>query len=85
MSSRFTDPWAGGELSLPFKAKTSGSETYSKGRYLFIEPMPGGKMLIDFNRAYNPFCAYNEKYTCPFAPEENRLEIAIRAGEKHFR
>ncbi len=78
-------PLGGGELFLPFKDKTSGTETYSEGRYLFIEPMPGGKVLIDFNRAYNPFCAYNEKYTCPFAPEENRLEIAIRAGEKRFR
>jgi uncharacterized protein (DUF1684 family) len=78
-------PLGGGELFLPFKDKTSGTETYSEGRYLFIEPMPGGKVLIDFNRAHNPFCAYNEKYTCPFAPEENRLEIVIRAGEKHFR
>jgi hypothetical protein len=46
--------------------------------------MPGGRVLIDFNRAYNPFCQFNEKYTCPFAPEENRLDIAIRAGENAF-
>ena len=78
-------PLASDELFLPFKDRTSGVETYEKGRYLYIEPMPGGKMLIDFNRAYNPFCQYNEKYTCPFAPEENRLAIAIRAGEKRFR
>jgi len=77
-------PLGGGELFLPFKDKTSGTDTYSEGRYLFIEPMPGGKVLIDFNRAYNPFCAYNEKYTCPFAPNENWLEIPIRAGEKRF-
>lgn len=75
----------GGELFLPFKDKTSGTETYQKGRYLYIEPMPGGKVLIDFNRAYNPFCQFNEKYICPFAPEENCLDIAIRAGEKRFR
>jgi uncharacterized protein (DUF1684 family) len=77
-------PLGGGELFLPFKDKTSGTETYPKGRYLYVEPMIGGKVLIDFNRAYNPFCQFNEKYTCPFAPEENWLDIAIRAGEKRF-
>ena len=77
-------PLGGGELFLPFKDKTSVTETYPKGRYLYIEPMPTGNVLIDFNRAYNPFCQYNEKYTCPFAPEENWLEIPIRAGEKRF-
>ncbi len=78
-------PLASDELFLPFKDKTSGTETYERGRYLYLEPMPGGRVLIDFNRAYNPFCQFNEKYTCPFAPEENRLDIAIRAGEKRFR
>ncbi len=78
-------PLGGGELFLPIKDKTSGKETYSEGRYLYIEPMPGGKVLIDFNRAHNPFCQYNEKYICPFAPKENWLEIEIRAGEKRFR
>jgi uncharacterized protein (DUF1684 family) len=78
-------PLGGGELFLPFKDKTSGTETHPGGRYLHIEPMAGGKVLIDFNRAYNPFCEYNEKYTCPLAPEENRLEIPIQAGEKRFR
>ncbi len=92
-------PLGGGELFLPFKDKTSGIETHSEGRYLFIEPIhrgPGSlpdrqagtrteKVLIDFNRAYNPFCAYNEKYTCPFAPKENWLDIPIPAGEKRFR
>ena len=78
-------PLGGGELFLPFKDKTSGIETYPEGRYLNVESMPGGKVLIDFNRAYNPFCEYNEKYTCPFAPKENWLDIEIRAGEKRFR
>ena len=78
-------PLGGGELFLPFKDKTSGIETYPEGRYVNIEPMPGGKVLIDFNRAYNPFCEYNEKYTCPFAPGENWLGIEIRTGEKRFR
>ncbi|MGQ9510132.1 MAG: DUF1684 domain-containing protein [Thermodesulfobacteriota bacterium] len=75
----------GGELFLPFKDKTSEKETYPKGRYLYIEPLPRSKVLIDFNRAYNPFCEYNEKYTCSFAPEENWLPIEIRAGEKRYR
>jgi len=78
-------PLGGGELFLPFKDTTSSTETYPKGRYLFIEPMPEGKVLIDFNRAYNPFCEYNEKYTCAYAPEENWLGFEIRAGEKRFR
>jgi uncharacterized protein (DUF1684 family) len=78
-------PLGEGELFLPFKDKTSETETYRMGRYLNIEPMPGGKVLIDFNRAYNPFCQYNEKYTCPFAPKENWLDIEIRAGEKRFK
>jgi len=92
-------PLGGGELFLPFKDKTSETETYSEGRYLYIEPIAGGsesvgttpvpgtrteKILIDFNRAYNPFCQYNEKYTCPFAPKENWLDIPIQAGEKRF-
>ena len=77
-------PLGGGELFLPFKDKTSETETFSEGRYLHIEPITGGKVLIDFNRAYNPFCQYNEKYTCPFAPKENWLDIPIPAGEKRF-
>lgn len=78
-------PLGGGELFLPFKDKTSETETYRMGRYLNIEPMAGEKVLIDFNRAYNPFCEFNEKYTCPFAPKENWLPIEIRAGEKRYR
>jgi uncharacterized protein (DUF1684 family) len=77
-------PLGGGELFLPFRDKTSEAETYPEGRYLSIEPMPEGKVLIDFNRAHNPFCEYNEKYVCPFAPKENWLDIAIRAGERRF-
>jgi uncharacterized protein (DUF1684 family) len=78
-------PLGGGDLFLPFKDKTAGTETYPEGRYLHVEPMPGGKVLIDFNRASNPFCEYNEKFTCPFAPKENWLDIEIRAGEKRYK
>jgi len=78
-------PLGGGELFLPFRDKTSETETYPKGRYLSVEPAPGGKVLIDFNRATNPFCQFNEKYTCPYAPEENWINLMIRAGEKRFR
>lgn len=78
-------PLGAGELFLPFKDLTSERDTYRLGRYLFIEPLPDGRVLVDFNRAHNPFCAYNEKFTCPFAPPENWLDIEIRAGEKRFR
>jgi len=85
-------PLGGGELFLPFKDKTSGKETFPEGRYLYIEPMSRGsestrteKVLIDFNRAHNPFCQYNEKYTCPFTPRENWLDIPVQAGEKRYR
>ena len=77
-------PLGGGDLFLPFKDKTAGMETFPRGRYLFIEAMPDGRVLIDFNRAYNPFCQFNEKYTCPFATEENGIDLLIRAGEKRF-
>jgi uncharacterized protein len=73
------------EVFLPFEDMTSGAETHSNGRYLFVEPAPGGKVLVDFNRAYNPFCEYNEKYTCPLPLPENWLPFPVRAGEKKFR
>ena len=69
----------------PPKDKTSETETYPKGRYLFIEAMFGGKVLIHFNRAYNPFCKYNEEYTCTFTLVENWLGITIRTGENRLR
>jgi uncharacterized protein (DUF1684 family) len=68
---------------VPFRDKTSGKETYGAGRYLDPE-MHGGKFILDFNVAYNPFCAYSEAYTCPLPPVENWLQIPIRAGEKDF-
>ncbi len=70
---------------LPFVDTLAGNETYPAGRYLEPEPTKGGRFLVDFNLAYNPYCAYNENYSCPITPFENRLKLAIRAGEKLFR
>lgn len=69
---------------LPFVDSLAGSETYPAGRYLEPEPLPGNHFLVDFNLAYNPYCAYNEMWSCPITPAENRLKVAIRAGEKLF-
>ncbi len=69
---------------LPFVDSLAGAETYPAGRYLEPEPLPGGRFFIDFNLAYNPYCAYNEMWSCPLTPAENRLKVAIRAGEKIF-
>jgi uncharacterized protein (DUF1684 family) len=69
---------------LPFIDSLAGRETYPAGRYLEPEPLPGGRFFVDFNLAYNPYCAYNEMWSCPITPSENRLKVAIRAGEKLF-
>lgn len=69
---------------LPFADSLAGSETYGAGRYLEPSPLPGGKLHVDFNLAYNPYCAYNEMWSCPITPAENRLKVPIRAGEKVF-
>ncbi len=72
-----------GHLFLPFQDATSGSETYGAGRYLELPILEGGQVLLDFNYAYHPFCAYSASYSCPLPPEENRLPIPIRAGERN--
>lgn len=72
----------GGGYFLPFTDTTSGKETYGAGRYLDLEPLPGGRFEVDFNMAYNPYCAYNLNWSCPIPPAENRLQVPIRAGEK---
>jgi uncharacterized protein len=69
------------QLFVPFADATTGEETYFAGRYLDLHPTPTGLYVIDFNEAYNPYCAYNEKYDCPFPPPSNRLDIPVRAGE----
>ncbi len=69
---------------LPFVDSLAGKETYPAGRYLEPEPLPGGRFLVDFNLAYNPYCAYNDAWSCPLTPFENRLKVPIRAGEMLF-
>ena len=70
---------------LPFADALAGSETYGAGRYLDPHELPDGKLLLDFNMAYNPYCAYNENWSCPLTPPENRLSVPIRAGEKVYK
>ena len=69
---------------LPFVDSLSGKETYPAGRYLEPKPIGGGRFIVDFNYAYNPYCAYNESWSCPITPFENHINIPIRAGEKKF-
>ena len=69
---------------LPFADALAGKETYPSGRYLEPEELHGNRFLVDFNLAYNPYCAYNEMWSCPITPPENRLKVPIRAGEKIY-
>ncbi|WP_224996834.1 DUF1684 domain-containing protein [Cesiribacter sp. SM1] len=71
-------------LFVPFADETSARETYGAGRYLEVPDPEGNKIVLDFNQAYNPYCAYNERYTCPLPPKENILPVAIEAGEKSY-
>lgn len=71
-------------LFLPFSDLTCGKESYIGGRYIDMRIPKSEKIIIDFNTAYNPYCAYNHKYSCPIVPLENDLNIEIRAGVKKF-
>lgn len=71
-------------LFLPFSDLTCGKESYIGGRYMDMRIPKTGTMTIDFNKAYNPYCAYNPKYSCPLIPLENDLDIEILAGVKKF-
>ena len=71
-------------LFLPFLDNTNGESTYGGGRYIDMKIPNANTVEIDFNRAYNPYCAYNEKYSCPIVPRENYLDIEVRAGVKKF-
>ncbi len=80
----------GGGVFLPFKDATSGRETYGGGRYLLDTikhadlGQRDGRLILDFNYAYNPSCAYNPEWVCPLAPPENTLPVEVRAGEKAY-
>lgn len=75
-----------GKLFLPFADNTSGIDTYGAGRYLELEKIPGSSTItLDFNKAYNPYCAYNDSYSCPLPPAENVLKVGIKAGEKRYK
>ena len=69
-------------LFVPFADHTSGSETYPAGRYMELDPTATGIYVVDFNVAYNPYCYYSPEFDCPYPPKENRLDAAIRAGER---
>lgn len=79
----------GGGVFLPFRDSTAGNETYGAGRYL-LDTVKGadlgelyGELVLDFNFAYNPSCSYDPRWVCPLAPPPNRIDVAIRAGERH--
>jgi uncharacterized protein (DUF1684 family) len=71
-------------LFIPFTDLSNGFETYGGGRYLDLEMPDSEEIILNFNKAYNPYCAYNEKYSCPIPPKENHLNIAIKAGVLAF-
>ncbi|WP_242095095.1 DUF1684 domain-containing protein [Aestuariivivens sediminicola] len=72
-------------LFLPFLDETNGLESYGGGRYIDTRIPKGDTLVIDFNEAYNPYCAYNDKYSCPIVPRENYLKTRIEAGVKAFK
>ena len=73
-------------LFVPFKDLTNAHETYGGGRYLDfrMKDIEGASCVLDFNKAYNPYCAYSEGYNCPIPPRENHLEVRVEAGEMGF-
>jgi len=75
---------AGGDFFVPFADALAGKETYGAGRYLEPERRPDGRLHLDFNLAYNPYCAYGARWSCPITPAENRIPVPVRAGEMTF-
>jgi uncharacterized protein len=71
-------------LFLPFTDETSAEETYGGGRFLDLKIPAGDSILVDFNKAYNPYCAYNHRFSCPIPPKENHIPVRIMAGEKTY-
>jgi uncharacterized protein (DUF1684 family) len=76
---------SGDTYSVMFRDATSGKETYGGGRYLELEPadLADNRAILDFNKAFNPYCAYNPNFACPLPPAENTLPMAIKAGERY--
>ena len=74
----------GKELSFLFRDGTAGKETYGAGRFLETDLPKNGKVIVDFNKAYNPSCAFNPLYVCPIPPKENHLAMRIPAGERNY-
>ncbi|MEC4113021.1 DUF1684 domain-containing protein [Myroides pelagicus] len=72
------------QLFLPFSDLSSGGSTYGGGRYLDLEIPEGDQITLNFNKAYNPYCAYNPKYSCPIPPDQNFIKADIQAGEKTY-
>jgi uncharacterized protein (DUF1684 family) len=72
------------ELFLIFSDGTSGEETYGAGRFLYTDLPKDGRTVVDFNKAYNPPCAFTPYATCPLPPKQNELPVAVRAGEKKY-
>jgi uncharacterized protein (DUF1684 family) len=79
------DPAYKDDLFLPFADETNAIETYGSGRFLELKIPEGDELVIDFNKAFNPLCAYNHKYSCPIPPKENALPIEIKAGMKTYK
>ena len=81
--SSYDDPKYAYYLFFPFTDLTNGEDTYEVGRYIDIRIPEGDTIIIDFNKAYNPYCAYSKNYSCPIPPEENHLDIRVEAGTKN--
>jgi len=82
------DPEYKDYLFLPFTDDTSGEESYGGGRYMDVlttDERPDGTILLDFNNTYNPYCAYNKRYSCPITPRKNHLALEVKAGVKDFK
>ncbi len=85
-SLELVDDGTEGKYFLIFGDQTSGKETYSGGRYMYVEhPRPDNKVVLDFNKAYNPPCVFTQYATCPLPPQQNILDIHILAGEKDYK
>lgn len=83
-TSKVITPGYENSLFVPFTDSTSAKETYGGGRYMDVEIPDGETIVLDFNKAYNPYCAYSDRYSCPIPPKENQLSVAIMAGVRYI-